>query len=305
MLKPYHLLYALSAASLFMIHAAHAQGNPLIEEGIKQYNDLEYENSINTLSAALIRPGNSKEQKIEIYEYLGLNYLILGREEEAEGAFRSLLAIDETWSFDPVSTPPKFLEFFEKVRDKWIAEGKPGVETVPVVEKPVVIFHKVPDKGKKGDEVDLKIELENPKKTPVTVRLYYKPTESKKYKDMTASLKGYSDDGNKMYYMASIPSEAVVDPSVDYFIQVEDSSGKVINSKGDENAPLRIPVPGEGKKKRALLWGLVGGLGGAAVLGIVLGVALPLALKKEPSNGTPQPAQVTVVICEEGTPGCI
>jgi hypothetical protein len=138
----------------------------------------------------------------------------------------------------------------------------------------------------------------------VKLRVYYKPTESKKYKDTTASLKGYSDDGNKMYYMATIPAEAVVDPSVDYFIQIEDSSGEVINTKGDENAPLRIPVPGEGKKKRALLWGLVGGLGGAAVLGIVLGVALPLALKKEPSNGTPQPAQVTVVICEEGEPGC-
>jgi hypothetical protein len=280
------------------------EGNPLIEEGIKQYNDLEYETSINTLSAALIRPGNTDGQKITIYQYLGLDYLLLGREEEAEGAFRSLLVIDENWAFDPVSTPPKFIEFFDKVKDAWIAEGKPGLEKKGPAEKAVGIKHKIPDKGKKGQEINLKMEIENPDKKAMTVTIFYRKTGEEVFEEVMASMKGYSDDKQRIVYMATIPGEAVVAPSVDYYIVVQDAVGKVIGGKGDDSAPLRIPVQEEQKKKRALLWGLLGGLGGAAVIGIVLGVALPLALKKEGNHEQPQPAQVTVVICEEGTPGC-
>jgi len=281
------------------------EGNPLIEEGIKQYNDLEYETSINTLSAASIRPGNTDDEKITIYQYLGLDYLLLGREEEAEGAFRNLLVIDESWTFDPVSTPPKFIEFFDKVKEAWIAEGKPGLEKKVPVEKAVGITHKIPDKGKKGQEINLKMEIENPAKKAMTVTIFYRKTGEEAFEEVMASMKGYSDDKQRIVYMAMIPGEAVEAPSVDYYIVVADAVGKIIGGKGDESAPLRIPVQEEQKKKRALLWGLLGGLGGAAVIGIVLGVALPLALKKEGPPDNPDPAQVTVVICEEGTPGCI
>lgn len=301
------LLSAVIVAAFILSGIAYAQNpNPLIEEGIQQYNELEYENSINTLSAALIRPGNSNEQKIIIYQYLGLNYLILGREAEAEGAFRSLLAIDEDWSFDPAATPPKFLDFFEKVEEKWIAYGKPGLEKAQIVEKPVAIRHKIPDEGVKKQEINLKIELENPKNIPVEIILFYKSASARKYKSVLGSLKGYAKETTCAVYMAAIPAEDVMPPSVDYYIHVTDAEGELLNSKGDESVPLRIPIPEGDKKKKKLLWGLLGGLGGAAVVGLVLGIALPLALKKD--NGQPpddpQNAQVTVFVCEEGTPGC-
>ncbi|MFH1435646.1 MAG: hypothetical protein ABIJ56_08010 [Pseudomonadota bacterium] len=304
-----HKSYApapLIAVLVFMASApAHAQeANPLIQQGISQYNELEYESSINTLSAALIRPGNSNDDKITIYRYLGLNYLILGREAEADGAFRSLLAIDEDWALDPVSTSPKVLEFFASTKQQWIADGKPGMEQ-PVKVSTVKIFHKLPDKGVRDEDNYLKIELENPKKIPVKVAVLYRKSSDEKFNETFANMSGYSNDMQRVVYMATIPGADVQPPSVEYFIEVRNTKGEVLSSKGEETAALRIPVPEEGKKKKTWLWGLIGGLGAAVVVGLVVGLAVGLTGDEGGNgNGTPEPAVVTIVICEEGTSGC-
>ena len=297
---------ALITLIVFMAGAlAHAQeANPLIKQGISQYNDLEYETSINTLSAALIRPGNSNEDKITIYNYLGLNYLILGRETEADGAFRSLLAIDENWALDPVLTPPKVLDFFTATKEQWIADGKPGTEQTTKV-SPVKVVHKLPDKGVRDEDNYLKIELENPKKIPVKVVVLYRKSSDKKYKEAFAKMSGYSKDMQRVVYMATIPGSDVQPPSVEYYIEVRNTKGEVLNFKGEESMPLRIPVPEEGRKKKTLMWGLIGGLGAAVIIGLVVGLAVGLTGDNgKPENGTPEPAAVTIVICEEGTVGC-
>jgi hypothetical protein len=303
-----YIFYAVFLSCLVSPHRGVAQDtDSLIEQGLKQYNDLEYETSINSLSAALVMPGSSDEQKILIYQYLGLNYLVLGREAEAAGAFRGLLVIDENWSFDPVTTSPKVVEFFTKVKQKWIADGKPGREKL-VQKKVVNIIHKIPGEGSPGQDLNLKIEIENPQKIPLKIIVAYKSAADEKFSETMATMKGYSDEEKtRVLYMVTIPGESVKDISVDYYINVEDTQGNLLGSKGDENVPLRIPVASEDKKKRkkrALLGGLLGGLGGAAVIGIILGVVIPIALKSEPANHTPQNAQVTVVICEDGQPGC-
>ena len=297
---------ALIAVLVFMAGApAHAQeANPLIQQGISQYNELEYETSVNTLSAALIRPGNSNENKITIYHYLGLNYLILGREAEADGAFRSLLAIDENWTLDQVSTSPKVLEFFDATKQQWIADGKPGMEQAIKVST-VKIVHKLPDKGVKDEDNYLKIELENPEKIPVKVAVFYRKSSDEKFNQTFANISGYSKDMQRVVYMVTIPGADVQPPSVEYFIEARSTKGEVLNSKGEESAPMRIPVPEEGKKKKTLMWGLIGGLGAAVIVGLVVGLAVGLTRDDGgPSNGTPEPAAVTIVICEEGTPGC-
>ena len=83
------------ACTLVVVPRADAQrGNPLIERGIGEYDDLRFEEALQTLSAALVRTGNTAEQQGQIYRYLALTYLALDREEEAAGAWRSMLAID-------------------------------------------------------------------------------------------------------------------------------------------------------------------------------------------------------------------
>ena len=80
-----------------------------------------------TLSAALIRAGNSPEENTTVYRLLAFTYLALGREEEATGAYRSLLAIQ------PDSTPssdlaPQTRAFLERVKQAWETDGRPGFQ---------------------------------------------------------------------------------------------------------------------------------------------------------------------------------
>ena len=61
------------------------------------FEDQEYEVSIQTLSGALVRPGSTKEQKLETYSLLAKDYITLGNGEEAETFVRALLALDPSY----------------------------------------------------------------------------------------------------------------------------------------------------------------------------------------------------------------
>ena len=76
------IVIALASAS-----PAHAQAKTtttLIQRGGALFEDQQYEESIQTLSAALLRPSNTLAQKVEIYRLLALNYITLGRKDEAD-----------------------------------------------------------------------------------------------------------------------------------------------------------------------------------------------------------------------------
>src|SRR3954470_4718796 len=62
--------------------AAGGQQQNLLNLGRQQYDDLRYEEAIQTLSAAIIRRGNTPAQEIQIYELLALSYLALNRNDE-------------------------------------------------------------------------------------------------------------------------------------------------------------------------------------------------------------------------------
>jgi hypothetical protein len=105
----------------------HGAGS-LIKKGQDLFDDQSYEESIQTLSAALMRPGVAKADKVAVYRLLAYNYITLGRTEEADGAVRGLLVLDPGYEL-PDGESPRFRDFFKQVRDKWEAEGKPGLET--------------------------------------------------------------------------------------------------------------------------------------------------------------------------------
>ena len=70
----------------------------LIQKGGELFDDQQYEESIQTLSAALMRPGTQKSDKIEIYRLLAYNYITLKRTEEADAAVRGLYVVDESFT---------------------------------------------------------------------------------------------------------------------------------------------------------------------------------------------------------------
>src|SRR5690606_9407981 len=125
--------------------------------GIDQYDDLRFEEALQTLSAALVRSGNTAEQQAQIYRYLALTYLALDRQEEAAGAWRSMLAIDPGQEASS-DMSPRFRQFFVRVREQWEAEGRPG-RPPPA---PVSISHRSPPQANRGEEVELSAQLDDP-----------------------------------------------------------------------------------------------------------------------------------------------
>src|SRR5678815_4219299 len=59
----------------------------LVARGKQLFDDQQYEESMQALSAALLRPNNTREQKVEIYRLLALNYITLNRKDEAGSAY--------------------------------------------------------------------------------------------------------------------------------------------------------------------------------------------------------------------------
>jgi len=285
----------LAAAVLLVLAAApaaRAGDNPLIKQGIQEYDDLMYEESVNTLSAALMRSGNTSEQLIEIYKYLGLDYMLLDKPDEADGAFRNLLCIDEEWTFDPNTTSPKIVTFFNAVKQRWIEEGKPG--KAKVAAKPVTIVHKVPDKGVRNEALNIQFSVKDPDLRVAKVTLHVKVKDGFiPYPAMPTATPGI-----ETVYMVTIPGDLVVPSSVDYYIEATDAAGNAIASRGDADAPLRVTVPGEEKTsvaKKWWFWTIIGVAAAGIAGGIAGGV---VAANKRTQDGGP--ASVTITICEHG-----
>lgn len=95
-------------------------------KGKQLFDDQQYEESIQVLSGALVRPTNTKEDKLDILRTLAFDYIILDRKEEAEAATRSIFVENPEFTL-PASDSPKFGIFLQKSKEHWIADGRPGL----------------------------------------------------------------------------------------------------------------------------------------------------------------------------------
>jgi tetratricopeptide (TPR) repeat protein len=248
----------------------------LIQKGQAQFEEQQYEESIQTLSAALLRPSNTPAQKVEIYRLLALDYITLGRKDEAENAVRGLLVQQPDYEI-PAKESPRFRDFFAQARTKWEAEGRPGIAKEEPTQKPVVLKHGSPTQVEAGTNVELRARLDDPDGRTGSVKLYYR---SGSKGDFTEALAEVVEGGS---VKATLPAAAIKPPVVDYYFEVLDGGGAVIASRGDASSPLRIAVP-ESSGKGWVLPVAIGGsvLGAAAIVGIL---ALAGAFKSSPSGG--------------------
>lgn len=214
-----------------------ASASSLIQRGSELFDDAEYEESIQTLSAALLRPGTSKQEKVEIYRLLAYNYIVLKRADEADAAVRGLLVLDESYSLPP-SESPRFKDFFKATREKWESEGKPGREqsSLPTAEKPIRIMHSSPAQVAPGTLIKLTGHIEDPDGRVRGMQLAYRTGSEGKFVLVAASY-------TLGEFRAQIPSDAVKPPLVEYYLQAIDKGGLPLTSRGDAAAPLRIVVP--------------------------------------------------------------
>jgi tetratricopeptide (TPR) repeat protein len=254
--------------------SALAQTNPLIERGEQEYNELRFEEALQTLSAALVRTGNSREDQARIYRLLAFTYLALRREEEAAGAYRSMLSRDPT--FEPgAEQAPRIRTFFAQVRQQWEADGRPGAEPPP----PVSIGHRSPPQTERGQAVELAAEVEDPASRVDRLVLAYRQGTQAVFQRIDAQ----RAEGR---FVATIPAGAVAPPLVEYYFEALDAQGLPIAARGDVAAPLRIAVPAPGGGSVAdewWFWTIIGTVVvGAVVAGIV--IANEVGSSQQPSG---------------------
>jgi len=260
--------------------AVPAKPADLIQKGQLQFEEQQYEESIQTLSAALLRPSNTSAQKVEIYRLLALNYITLGRKDEAENAVRGLLVQQPDYQI-PATESPRFRDFFSQARTKWEAEGRPGIVKDEPTQKPVVLRHGSPTQVEGGNNLELRGKLDDPDGRTGSVKLFYRSGSKGDFSEALAQIEGPS-------VHAQIPGAAIKPPVVDYYFEVLDGSGAIIASRGDANSPLRIAVPEAGGKGWVLPVAIGGSvLGAAAIVGIL---ALAGVFK---SSSTPGPGPTT------------
>lgn len=257
--------------------ASHASAqNPLIARGQQEYAELRYEEALQTLSAALVRSGNSQGESATIYRLLAFTYLALQRQEEASGAYRQLLTIEP--EFQPGSdVAPRVREFFDNVRSQWEAEGRPGTGPPP----PVSIQHRSPAEAEPGAEVELSATVEDPSGRVDRLVLAYRQGTEAVFERLDAfrAASGFN---------ATIPGSAVAPPLVEYYFEALDGTGLPVAARGDVAAPLRIAVadPNAGGVNVLEEWWFWTIIGVVVAGGIVTAVVVADQLSNQVQTGT-------------------
>ena len=280
MIRQVGVLLVVVVALLAATGTASAQRNPLIRQGQEQYDDLRYEEALQTLSAALVRAGNTVQDRVTIYRLLAFTYLALGREEEAEGGYRSMLALQP--DFEPGSeVAPRIRQFFAGVKSRWEAEGRPGTAQPAAVS----IRHRSPPQGARGQAVSLEAQVDDPDGRMAGLVLAFRQGTSAVFTRVETQARGGS-------YYAQIPADAVRPPLVEYYFEAVDSSGLPIAQRGDVAAPLRIAVPAPGEGGGVLsqwwFWTVVG----VVVVGSIVGAVLIFG----GDDGAQQPGNFVITV---------
>ncbi|HEX3345389.1 MAG TPA: hypothetical protein VHS09_12485, partial [Polyangiaceae bacterium] len=281
-------------ASAFVAWPAHAQPRPsgaqpakdLIQRGRELFEDQQYQESIQTLSGALVRPDNTLEQKIEIDRLLALDHITLGHHEEAENFVRALLAMQPGYEL-PKTESPRFRDFFAAARARWEAAGRPGLVTDQSPPGRVTLKHASPSEASPGAAVPLTASVDDPAHRAKAAALFYRTGARGPFTETAAQLS--AGDGA---VRATLPGSAVHAPYVAYYLLVTDAGGLPLAASGDADAPLRIPVT-EAAHGWVLPVAIGGGVVGAA--GIVLG-SLALAGVFKGGGGGARGPQSTVTV---------
>ena len=276
---------ALGLASPAAALAQSGSNVTLVTTGRQQFDDLRYEEAVQTLSAALLRRGNTPAQEVTIYELLALSYLALNRDEESEGAFRLMLARDPEHPLD-AGQAPRIRDFYRRGVERWVRDGRPGVarasEGAPV-ERPVTIDHRSPAQQTAGVLLTLTAQITDPDRRAEALVLAYRPGSRGLFRRMRTSR-------SAGVFSASIPSEEVRPPVVEYYFEAVDPSGIAVASRGDAFAPLRVVVPQAEATPITSRWWFW--TGAAAVLaGVAVGTYFAVSGSSEPA-----PARLTITV---------
>ncbi|MEW5851647.1 MAG: hypothetical protein AB2A00_22850 [Myxococcota bacterium] len=126
-----------SCAALVLLTVASttaSAANPYLQRARERYQALDYPALPGLLAEAMVQPGNTRAELVEIYRLQGFAYTINGDEASARQAFLRLLIADPDHVMDD-SVSPRFRAAFTRVRTEFQREG------------PVTAQHQPPTRG--------------------------------------------------------------------------------------------------------------------------------------------------------------
>ncbi len=105
------------------------------------YEALQFEKTIETGQRLLKQTSSfSQQELIEIHKYLGFAYFNLGQLDSARTHFLTILELDPQYQFDPVTTSPKIIAFFEQQKKEL-----KQVKRVPAITRYIFLKDKRPE----------------------------------------------------------------------------------------------------------------------------------------------------------------
>ncbi len=259
----------------------------LIGRAQDMFDDARYEESIQTLSGALVRPGTSQDDRIKVLKLLAYNYITIGRNEEGDAAVRAIYVLDEDFQLGSTESP-RFRDFFKKTRAAWESEGKPGKEAAKATEASAIrIVHSPPAQVKAQTLVKIEGKIDDDAGRVQKVELSVKGGPKGKF---TTKPLIYSMGS----FRGQIPSTAVSPPLVEYYILALDKDGLPLASRGDVDAPLRIAVPEDRKSVLASPWFWIP-VGATLVAG---GILTGVLVSRSGSSPTATTSHVKIIVTE-------
>lgn len=216
-------------------------------KGKQLFDDQQYEESIQVLSGALVRPTNTKEDKLDILRTLAFDYIILDRKEEAEAATRSIFVENPEFTL-PASDSPKFRDFFQKSKEHWIADGRPGLRpamdpnNLPLVRAVPTIAHTSPTQVEPKKNLVLVARITDSDKQLHEVKLLYRLGDKGKFAEL---LTQWTPDG---LARTTVPGTELKGPILEYYFVGLNAEKLAIATRGDSGSPFRVAISDGGNK---------------------------------------------------------
>lgn len=267
--------------------AARATAKSLLERGRSLYDDQLYEESVQTLSAALLRPDGSEEDKRLVYQYLAYDYIVLGRKDEAEAAARALFVLDPAFTL-PARESPRLREFFATAKQRWEADGKPGLVEKTTPPAPVVLRHSAPAQVAEKKSFEVRGGIDDPDHRVTNVKLFVRAGTKGRFESRPAAATATT-------FAATVPATFVKSPLVEYYFEAFDRTGLPVASRGDAGLPLRIAVKESGGNGWVAPVAIGSGVLGAAAIVGIMALAGVFEGSKPPGPNNPPAAQTSIV----------
>jgi tetratricopeptide (TPR) repeat protein len=267
------------------------EGNQQLKEAKILYDNLQYDEALTKLKAALKQKNLRKSEVVDIYRYMGSIYIIKGQKENATRAFELLIKVEPNYEMNPLLTSPKILDFFNKVKEQVRSREQVTLKHTPLQEVPA------------GERIELKAYVVDSQNRLDKLLVYFRKRGDPEFSSVDMAIEGGAAGGAKTFigfipFLWSLTDE--VELFVDYYLAGVDKNGRWVANMGNPKQPLTFRINllegklPEGVRRTPLLkawwfWTLVGVGAAGLATGIYFGVA-------GGGGGAPQTGQAILIV---------